>query len=138
MLAAVSNPQHYPLVRRELAIEDLNDPRARELYLAIEEAFREERQEETDYIISKLDDSETADLVMRKVSSEEFTVNAEQVIKDSVRTVRVRSLSEQRRRLNEQIKKVEVEGSASESMREMLAEKMYLNEELKRIKGDAR
>jgi DNA primase len=138
MLAAVSNPQHYPLVRRELEFDDLEDPRARELYIALEEAFREERQSELDYVLSKLDSEEIAEMAMRKASSEEFAVNAEQVIRDSVRTVKVRSLQEQRRRLNEEIKKVEVEGSDSESMREMLAEKMYLNEELKRIKGDAR
>ena len=75
---------------------------------------------------------------MRKVSFEECTVNAEQMLKESLRTIKVRSLETQRRRLNEEIKKVEVEDSDSERMREMLSEKMYLNEELKRIKGDAR
>ncbi len=137
MLAAVSNPQYYPLVRRELSFEDIADSRARELYIAMEESFREERLQETDYVLSKLENEELGELVMRKASSEEFTVNAEQVVKDSVRTIKVRSLEEQRRKLHERIKKVEVEGTDSESMREMLSEKMYLNEELKRIKGDA-
>jgi DNA primase len=138
MLAAVSNPQFYPLVRRELEFDDIEDSRARELYVALEEAFREERQQELDYVLSRLESRDIADMVMRKVSSEEFTVNAEQMIKESVRTIKVRSLETQRRRLNEEIKKVEVEDSDSERMREMLSEKMYLNEELKRIKGDAR
>jgi DNA primase len=138
MLAAVSNPQFYPLVRRELEFDDIEDSRARELYVALEEAFREERQQELDYVLSSLESPEIADMVMRKVSSEEFTVNAEQMIKESVRTIKVHSLETQRRRLNEEIKKVEVEDSDSERMREMLSEKMYLNEELKRIKGDAR
>jgi DNA primase len=137
MLAAASNPQYYSLVRRELSFEDVIDPRARELYIAMEEAFREERLQEMDYVLSKLENEETTDLIMRKASSEEFAVNAEQVVKDSVRRIKIRSLEEQRRRLNDTIKKVEVEGADSESMREMLSEKMYLNEELKRIKGDA-
>jgi len=55
MMAAVTNPSLYPMVRAELSIEEVQDPKAKELFIALEESFREDSPG-MDSLLSRIED----------------------------------------------------------------------------------
>ncbi|MFO7850490.1 MAG: DNA primase [Spirochaetia bacterium] len=135
MLAAAVHSRYFYIVRRDLEVTQLKDERARELYIAMEEAFRHE-EEDVESIAGRIENQELKNLVYRKAVSEEFSINAEQIIKDGVRKIKIRSLEERRREVRHKMSRLDKLGTGAENRRDLLSEKMYIDEELKRLKGN--
>ena len=136
MLAVVVNCSYFRDVRRNIGLEDLEDADARELYIALEEAYRSDELD-IDHVIPRIESERVQHLVFEKSATGEFEENADEIIRDGIKNIKVRSLQAKRRTLLDQIKSVERNGSDYGALKELLSEKMFLDEELKRIKGDA-
>ncbi|MDZ7793395.1 MAG: hypothetical protein U5P10_06780 [Spirochaetia bacterium] len=136
MLAVVVNCSYFRDVRRVIGIDDLQDEDARELYIALEEAYRSEELD-IDHVIPRIESERVQHLVFEKSATGEYEENVEAIVKDGIRNIKVRSLRTKRQALLEKIKKVEKKGSGFGELKELLSEKMFLDEELIRIKGDA-
>ncbi|MFW6208253.1 MAG: DNA primase [Spirochaetota bacterium] len=136
MLAVVVNCSYFREVRRNIGLEDLEDSDARELYIALEEAYRSDELD-IDHVIPRIESERVQHLVFEKSATGEFEENADAIIEDGIKNIKVRSLQAKRRTLLDQIKSVERSGSDYGVLKELLSEKMFLDEELKRIKGDA-
>lgn len=136
MLAVVVNCSYFRELRRNIGLEDLEDADARELYIALEEAYRSDELD-IDHVIPRIESERVQHLVFEKSATGEFEENADAIIKDGIKNIKIRSLQAKRRTLLDQIKSVERNGSDYGALKELLSEKMFLDEELKRIKGDA-
>ena len=136
MLAVVVNCSYFREVRRNIGLEDLEDGDARELYIALEEAYRSDELD-IDHVIPRIESERVQHLVFEKSATGEFEENADAIIEDGIKNIKVRSLQAKRRTLLDQIKSVERSSSDYGALKELLSEKMFLDEELKRIKGDA-
>jgi len=129
LLAVAANRDYFPKIRGSIAVEDIEDGRARHLYIALEECFREgETSEEA--LLRRLQDHELRQTLLERIASGEFSIRPERVIRDGLRAVRVRSLERRRRSLSQELGRV-TEGPR---LRELLSEKMYLDEELQSLK----
>ncbi len=135
MLAVTVNRTSFAYVRSMIGIDDLNDPNARELYIALEEAFRSDEQS-LETLIQRLDRQKLKELVYERISREEFTINGEEIIRDGVKSVRTRKLIERRRKIESEIREAEREGIPVGKLRDLVGEKIYLDQELKKGKGD--
>jgi len=136
MLAVVVNCSYFGDVRRVIGIDDLQDEDARELYIALEEAYRSDELD-IDHVIPRIESERVQHLVFEKSATGEYEENVDAIVKDGIRNIKVRSLRTKRQTLLEKIKKVEKKGSDFGALKELLSEKMFLDEELIRIKGDA-
>ncbi len=136
MLAVVVNCSYFRELRRNIGLEDLEDSDARELYIALEEAYRSDELD-IDHVIPRIESERVQHLVFEKSATGEFEENADAIIEDGIKNIKVRSLQAKRRTLLDQIKSVERSSSDYGALKELLSEKMFLDEELKRIKGDA-
>jgi hypothetical protein len=133
MLAVSANRELFPLVRNGgVGLADLDDERARTLFVALEEAFR---REETgfDSLCARIEDPGLRELAIRKVSSGEFDLNQEAVVRDGVRRVRQRQLRRKIDELGTEMKRTEREKPDPARMRELLAEKIHLDSELAKM-----
>jgi DNA primase len=135
MLAVIANRSYYIYVRSVLSIDDLEDKNARDIYLALEEAFRND-EDNVETLIQRLDQQELKDLVYEKLSREEFSVNGEEIIRDGVKRLRMRMLQKQRMKVEAEIRNSERDGTPISRMRELVGEKIYLDQELKKGKGN--
>jgi DNA primase len=135
MLAVTVNRASFAYVRSMIGIDDLNDPNARDLYIALEEAFRNGEQS-LETLIQRLDRQKLKELVYERISREEFTVNGEEIIRDGVKSLRTGKLIERRRKVEAEIREAEREGIPVGQLRELVGEKIYLDQELKKGKGD--
>lgn len=135
MLAIILNPDYFYHLRNEINMDDLSDPGARMLYIALEEAFRE-NELTYDKITTRIDDEALLDLVYKKAASGEFDNNQQQIITDSARTVKCKSLEMQRKKIVLEIRHIERSKASDNKLREVLLKKMYLDNELNKYKGD--
>jgi DNA primase len=137
MLAVAANRDLFSIVRNgKIGLADLDDDRARVLYVALEEAYR---AEETSFeaLCARIEDAGLRELALRKVSSGEFDMNQERLVADGVRRIRQRSLAKRRDLLSAEMRKAERERTDPAQVRELLAEKMHLDEELEKLKTRA-
>jgi DNA primase len=129
ILAVAVNREYFQEVRNTVSVDDLEDPRARSYYVALEECFRQgERTEEA--LLRRLEDESLRELLLEKTASGEFSMNPERLIRDGLREIRRRSLEKRRRVLVSALAKKDQDGS---KLKELLGEKMYLDEELQRL-----
>ncbi|HWP68249.1 MAG TPA: hypothetical protein VN437_03030 [Rectinemataceae bacterium] len=147
MAAVVLKPEAFPQVKASIALNDLDDTRARDLFSALEEASAHDAKETTS-ILSLSNDDAARRFVLAVAASGELDQGIESVVSDGIRSVKVRSLERARMRLIAEIGRASqtggdslgMSGSASAENREPLVEllkkKMQLDSELTRLKGE--
>ena len=130
ILAVAVNREHFQGVRNTVAVDDLEDPRARTLFVALEECFRQgETTEEA--LIRRLEDEDLKSLLLEKSASGEFSLSPERLIQDGLREIRRRSLEKRRRALVSVLSRARDQDPGK--LKELLGEKMYLDEELQKL-----
>ncbi len=130
MLAVAVHREHYPSVRKRIAAADLTDPAARELYIAIEEAYRAEEQD-LDSLLERITDERLVSRVAEQASRDEYGEAVGSYIADTVRVVRRKTLLRRRNAL-----KVRLQRStrSAEDERQLLEELMAIDNELQKLK----
>jgi DNA primase len=131
LLAVAANRDYFSHVRTVITVDDFEDSRARHLYVALEECFRE-GETSAEALLRRLDDQALREILLEKTASGEFSISPERLIQDGLRAVRVRSLERRRRVLSQELSRVSK--ADVPRLRELLSEKMYLDEELQSLK----
>lgn len=132
VLAVAANLDSYGLMRSSLSPEDFEDPVARELFIILEECYREESVLPGS-VLAKCSNEQLKSLVARAVASGEYAGNQEKVIRDSIRHVRRGSLERRRTRLLNKIRLHSLTAATCEDRRlldELISEKMSIDYEL--------
>jgi len=130
LLAVAVNREFFPEVRKTVVVDDLEDLGARKYFVALEECYRQgETTEEA--LLRRLEDEELRDLLLGKTASGEFTINPEGLIRDGLREIRRRSLEKRRRSVVSALTRSKDQDPRK--LKELLAEKMYLDEELQKL-----
>ena len=131
LLAVAVNREFFPMVRNQLTADEIEDARARALYIALEDCHRHE-QTDTDSLLLRLESAELQALVAEKLSIDEFTLNAATYVDEGVRQVKSQALVRRRDQLLERVRRA---GSGST---EVLADKMFLDSELEKLRAHGR
>lgn len=132
VLAVVANLDAYGLMRTSLSPEDFEDSVARELFIILEECYREESVLHGS-VLAKCSDEQLKSLVARVVASGEYADNQEKVIQDSIRHIRRNSLERKRIRLLNKIRQLSLTSTTHEDrklLEELISEKMNIDFEL--------
>ncbi len=137
MLAVAVHREYFAQVRNLVGPEDLEDARARKLYIALEECFRAEESTEQ-ALLARIEDPALRTEVLSRTSSGEFAADPGRLIQDGLASVRRRSLERRQNALSAQL--VGAAGREPGRLKDLLAEKMHIDEELERLKvgGDER
>jgi DNA primase len=138
LTAVVVNHDLYPKLRSALTIEDFDDLAARELFIALEEWFRNDMPGMDD-LLSRIGNGALRDFVVRQGVSEAFSINPGRLVNDGIRTVKQKRLerrlagiiTELRITKNELAREGLQRGSRLE---DLLAEKVHLDAELRLLK----
>ena len=131
MIAVAINLQYFSEVRNLLAPDDLKNDSARDLFLTLEECFRESN-ETTDCVIDRIDDDSLKRLLYEKMASEEFSINTDRVVFDSINQIRQRNLLERREQVASQLR--QSEKKEPWRVKDLLEEKMLLDDQIEELK----
>ena len=130
MLAVAVHREYYASVRKRISAEDLNDPAARELYIAIEEAYRAEEQD-LDSLLERITDERLVSRVAEQASRDEYGEAIESYVNDTVRVVRRQTLLRRRNALNARLRR---STKSTEDERHLLEELMAIDGELQKLR----
>jgi DNA primase len=120
----------FPKFRIALEISDIEDPNARELFIALEECAR---YEETgmDELLARIPSPELQKFLIERSATGEFSMNPTQFVFDGIKKIREKRFE---RRQKEIIVKLRSMKSNAEDARELLAEKILIDDELFKLR----
>ncbi len=130
MLAVAVHGSFFQKVRSQLKLEDIEDRRAREVFIALEECFRAETMDVAN-IAERIGAPELRAALLEATASGEFDERPERLVEDGLANARKRGLEKRLGRILERLG----EGGVAE-IQELLTEKMHLDEELAKLKDE--
>ena len=133
MTVAALSPELFGRVRNEIQLRELESEDAREIYTALEDAYRNETLS-LDTVINSIENKKVRDYIIQRNATEEFTVNKQELVKDALKAVKRRIIEKKIRVLIKKIRRVEASKDSTEELHELLSEKMYLDEELDKLR----
>jgi DNA primase len=130
----------YPVLRKSLKINEIDDPDAKELFVALEECFIND-ETGADQFLARIGSPVLRDFYLKRGSSNEFTTNPAQLLSDGLKNVSEKKRLE--RRLGEIVSALEKLGTNALPGEEgeadvLLAEKIRIDETLRQIKEVSR
>jgi len=134
LIALVENREAFASVRNVIDIDDLEDPRAKRVYIILEEMYRRD-DSLNESLLSEIDDEALKGVILHKLSTGEYRINSDQIIKDGVNKIRQRNFEKKRSEIEIHLRKTDLTANRIELER-LLSEKKYIDEELLRIKGN--
>ena len=136
LAAAALNPEQFALIRSQVEATDLDDDASRELFLALEECFRNE-ENGLDAILARIENPSLRTFLMEKASNGEYSIQIDRLVRDGILNVRERSLERRRSKLVREISDFNSDREAdSVSLNDLLFEKMFIDQELETIKEE--
>jgi DNA primase len=137
----------YPNFRKAISIDEIEDPAAKELFIAMEESYINE-EGGVDDLMARISSPALRQYVAEKGTSKEFLNDPEQLVKDGIKRIQQKKLT---RRLSEIVAELHnLESPAGKNgfpgeaapgagawgnsrIEELLVEKMYVDTELRRL-----
>jgi DNA primase len=136
LTAVLANPDWYPKLRASLSsvlpIEEIDDPRAKELYIALEEWFRNDAPGMDD-LLARIQDEALRNFVIEQAASQAFSQNPELLFGESMKRIRQKRLERRQAEIIIEIG-TQKRGGTGRSLEDLLAEKVYVDAELRRLK----
>ena len=133
MTAVALNREYFKTVRNILNQDDFDDNFARELFIALEECFRDE-ESSMESLLSRIENSALKNLIIEKASSDEFAMNTDKIIQDGIIVVKRKSLEKKRDEIVQMLRRSNNFTDKKYNSRVLLEEKMYLDNELEKLR----
>jgi DNA primase len=134
MIAVLSNNDCFKEFRSRISVDELEDPLARDLYIALEESYREGSMS-FESIMRKTANLELESLVAKYIVSGEFSMRFKDIIDDSVLLIKRNNLEKKRDSISNQIRLFDVRDNEDQKQLDMLlSEKMHIDLELETLK----
>lgn len=134
MIAVLSNNDCFKEFRSRISVDELEDPLARDLYIALEESYREGSMS-FESIMRKTANLELESLVAKYIVSGEFSMRFKDIIDDSVVLIKRNNLEKKRDSISNQIRLFDVRDNEDQKQLDMLlSEKMHIDLELETLK----
>lgn len=126
----------FTRVRSCINAEDLENPSARAVYIALEESFRNE-DSDFETFLNRISSKELKEMIAEKSVKGEFQTNPDKIIDDGVRSVQIKTLEKKRDKILASMKNAsKLNTDDVHTLDELIYEKMYVDKELSKLKGD--
>ncbi|MDR0624197.1 MAG: DNA primase [Treponema sp.] len=138
LLTLVSVNFHlYPQFRNAIEIKEIENPAAKELFIALEECFIYE-ESGIDNLLSRISSGALRNFVAEKGTSKEFSVDPERLIEDGIRGLKKRKLQKKLSRIVSELRNFKNPNSPVSDdvrMNELVSEKMHIDAEIRELEG---
>jgi DNA primase len=134
MLTVVNNRDQFPAVRRHVKINDLEDPWAREIYTALEEALRE-GETSFENLLLRIEQPEVAQLLTSEAGSDAYSGEVDLLVEDLLKRFHLKELEKKRKGIIIRIRKAEKQRTGLQELQELLYEKKFLDEEITKTRN---
>jgi DNA primase len=131
LLTLVSvNERLYPQFRSVLEMREIEDPAAKELFIALEECFVHE-ESGIEALLSRIHSTALRKFILEKGASGEFSDGPDELLTDGIRILKKKRLQRRRSALVAEMRNPGGDGR----LEELVAEKMYLDTQIRELEG---
>jgi len=128
------NQKLYPEFRAALEIKDLGDPAAKELFIALEECFKND-ESGVDFLLKRISDEALRNYVADSGTSGEFKGDSRKFMEDGIKQIRKKRLEKRLTEINAQMREDERKFGDVVNMDELLAEKKDIDSQIRKLEG---
>ncbi len=132
LFAVVANPELFSYLRDRINYDEFTDPWAKILYIGLEECFRI-NETSTDILLNHIENKELHRYILEAVQSDRFSLNPKEYVRQAVDTVLLQHLEARERVIISAMEQAAKRGD-HEKESHLLIEKMYIDEEKKKLK----
>ncbi|MDR2900778.1 MAG: DNA primase [Treponema sp.] len=132
LIAVFINNDLYQKFRSSLSMEEVEDSRAKEMFIALEEWFRNDSMGFDD-LLARIEDELLKSFVLEKSASGAFSVNPEQIISDGIKRIKRKNLERRSNAIVLSLRSAKNEGLRI-NVEDLMAEKVHIDAELLRLK----
>jgi DNA primase len=129
LISVFLNHDLYPALRSEVSLEEVKDPEARELFIALEEWYRNDAPG-IDDLFNRIGNADLKRFIMEQAGSDAFKVNPGLAVADGIKRIKQKGLEKRRQEIIKELRMVR----GGERTGELLLEKVHIDAELRRIK----
>jgi DNA primase len=122
----------YPEFRKILKIDDVEDPAAKELFVALEECFVHDERG-VDPFLARITNRGLRDFYLERGASEEFSIDPRQLLSDCKKIASGKKLKQRRDEIVTKLQELKRSGGTGGEAEDLLAEKMEIDRELLRL-----
>ena len=135
LLAVVVNRELFMQLRSEVRLEDFEDIVAKQLYIALEECFREGK-ESYDDLIGKCENPELQKLIIQVINTDEFSKeNSENILEDGIKLISLNRLKKRRRYVVNRLHVLSLDNVTDDrEVQDLLMEKKELDGQISNIR----
>ena len=120
--------------RTDLEINEITDPNAKELFIALEECSRY-GETGMDELLARITSPELKEFIVEKSATGEFQVNPERFVADGIKKIKEKRFERQQEEIIVKLRSIKKTGhEADYEAKELLAEKMRIDNELYLLK----
>jgi DNA primase len=132
LLAVImANPELYPEFRAALEIKEIEDPAAKELFIALEECYRQ-NEYGVDSLLRRIGNETLRNFIVSRGASPEFSRDPRRLMEDGINGIRKESLRKRLKEIESQMQESE-RGTGGGNINELLAEKMFIDSQIRRL-----
>ena len=128
------NQELYPDFRAALEIKDVDDPTAKELFIVLEECFKND-ESGTDSLLKRISDEALRAYVAESGTSGEFKGDSRKFMEDGIKQIRKKRLEKRLTEINAQMREDERKFGDVENIDELLAEKKSIDSQIRKLEG---
>jgi DNA primase len=132
LIAVFINNDLYQKFRSILSIEEVEDPRAKEMFIALEEWYRNDSMGFDD-LLARIEDELLKRFILEKSASGAFQMSPEKIISDGVKRIKRKNLERRSNAIVLSLRSAKNEGSETR-IEDLMAEKVHIDAELLRLK----
>ncbi len=136
LFALIAAPELYSKIRNEIEVQDMENTDNKEAFFALEESFRAGDMSMAS-ILAKISNEAFRNFIIERISLGIYSIKAEKFVLDGLYQIKERILNKKKQRLLGLIRNYNhARDGEALSMNDLLYEKMYLDEQLARIKEE--
>jgi DNA primase len=134
LLTVVSaNMKLYPEFRAALEIKEIDDPAAKELFIAMEECFIHD-ESGIDSLLARIGDEPLRNFIASRGASPEFKNDPHRMMEDGINSIRKKRMLQRLTEIGAELRNSE-RNAGDVNIDDLLAEKMFIDSQIRKLEG---
>jgi len=128
------NTELYHDFRTALEIREIDDPAAKEIFIALEECYKHD-ETGTDFLLKRISDESLRNYVAESGTSGEYKGDSRRFMEDGIKKIRIKRLDKRITEINAQLRESERVSGDPVNVDELLAEKKSIDSQIRKLEG---
>ena len=135
LVSVALNMELFKDFRTSLEIKEIDDPAAKELFIAMEDCFKHD-EDGIDSLLGRIGDDNLRKFVSDCGTSGEFKGDFRKFMEDGIKRIKIKKFEKRSSEINSQMRESERTEQNTADIDELLSEKMFIDSQIRKLKDN--